>query len=70
MKKCVKMHEENFRVLLKGIKVNLNEWKDIFCVDRMAQQQKPVWKVKVNESTEEEIKKMKTEINEVENRGK
>lgn len=25
---------------------------------------------KVNESTEEEIKKMKTEINEVENRGK
>ena len=27
-------------------------------------------KSKVNESTEEEIKKMKTEINEVENRGK
>ena len=25
MKKCVKMHEENFRVLLKDIKVNFNE---------------------------------------------
>lgn len=31
---------------------------------------KPSLKSKVNESTEEEIKKMKTEINEVENRGK